>query len=316
MPYERMEEEPWMAWLLRLIARMPTPSGYGTSPWEKLQDIVETAQEKETTTHPRLNPLMQLHFPEYIAPQQFSFEELASRMGPQAMDLWKGIMAGRPQEVWGFPFQTRPGEIFRPELPARVRAPQVTEKGRLEQIKRARELRDIGVEEERRPEIESGKREIEGLWQKLTGKKLPYETIKDIFGTLPEEAFFPQFKKAEKPPKWLTGETKTLFKGKEERETEIRAYQKKFQSAWAKVLEKRDFLPEDKRKFWNSWRINVPKDLRHSLGLKLGLIAKETTRVTPAGMPEKSQRETYNECRDAGGTHEECLRQTGVKINR
>lgn len=116
--------------------------------------------------------------------------------------------------------------------------------------------------------------------------------------------------KEEKAPKWLTEETKALFKGKGTRETETRSYEKKFQSAWATVLAKKDYLPEDKRKFWNSWRINVPKDLRVGVREALGIPEGIT------GAPKENQKQAYNKCRDAGGTHEECLRQVGVTINR
>ena len=122
---------------------------------------------------------------------------------------------------------------------------------------------------------------------------------------------------------WLRGErTKSLLKDRAgepaERETKLKDYHQKFLTAWGKELdEQEEDTPENKFKFFREWRDgNVLPGYKNELGKRLGMYRGNAIRIkkTPTEAPPQEPKQVYNTCRNAGGTHEECLAKAGVSL--
>jgi len=206
------------------------------------------------------------------------------------------------------------------EAPETVREPLYDALGLVPGLTSGQQLQRTRVEEK----VEGAPGAIPFLGQYLPEEIRP-EAAEMAYGFKPKAG-------AEKAPEELVGRTKRWTKSQEAHEKELRKFEIKFGEDWREAKIKKTIIKTsglekgkpitDKREFWNLWQEGVPSDLRFELKLRLGLmqptgkVEGEITKITPEGMAEKSRKQTYNECRDAGGTHEECLREVGVTINR
>lgn len=160
----------------------------GVGPFAQFQKEYGIAQRGQTMTSPMTNPLWQASAEEFILPQIFGLGDIVGKMEaevPGTAETWGSIMAGAPEEVWDFPFETRPGEIFYPNLPTEVVSPEVTQ------------------EKER---AEMGRDWLLKVLAPLVEEGFSPEGFKEYFGTFgqgAEETAFPGLypPTKEKPPK-------------------------------------------------------------------------------------------------------------------